>query len=57
LGKSHGQELIPTAKLLYLVMTVVASNTTAEMFRVNPRDELGENGFARMHDSILASKN
>ena len=38
-------------------MTVVASNTTAEMFGVNPRDELGENGFARMHGGILASRN
>ena len=56
LSKGHGEELIPAAKVLHLVMTAVTSNTTAELLRVNPLDELRENSFARIHARILARR-
>jgi hypothetical protein len=56
LRKGHGQELIPAAKVTHLVVTAVASDTASELLRVNPLDELRENGFARMHGRILARR-
>jgi hypothetical protein len=37
-------------------MTVVTSHTATEVLRVDPLDELRENGFAGMHERILARK-
>jgi hypothetical protein len=35
-------------------MTAVTSNTATEVLGVNPLDELRENGFAGMHERIVA---
>ena len=42
LSERHGEELIPAREAMRSVVAMIASDTTPELFRMNPRHELSK---------------
>jgi hypothetical protein len=55
LSERHGQELIPAGELTDSIVAVVALDTAAELFGMNPIHDLTENRLFGAHDASLAS--
>jgi len=56
LAKRHANELAPTGKGFYLVVTLVTSHTAVKLLRVDQVGELGKNELSGIHPGSLAEK-
>src|ERR1022692_3967310 len=54
LGEGHGQELVPTGEVTNPIVALVAVDTTAKLFAMNPVHDLTENWLFGAHAASLA---
>src|ERR1022692_2347919 len=54
LGEGHGQELVPTGEVANPIVALVAVDTTAKLFAMNPVHDLTENWLFGAHAASLA---
>jgi hypothetical protein len=54
LGESHGQELVPTREVTNPIVALIAVDTTAKLFAMNPVHDLTENRLFGAHWASLA---